>query len=150
VVTNDALFTTLDTKIGKSFLPGNQEEILVADTIGFLQDLPPNLISSFLTTLQEAQNADLLLHVIDVSDPHFRKKIGVVKDILSQIQCEQIPQIYVANKMDLAKEFHSQALLEEFSFFSPVFISCKEEKNIDRLKQKLQNDADISFLQQDE
>ncbi len=71
----DALFATLDTHVGKLWLenpeqPGQGKEVLISDTIGFIQDLPPELIQAFASTLDETVHADLLLHVLDVSDPH--------------------------------------------------------------------------------
>jgi GTP-binding protein HflX len=99
---NDALFVTLETKIGKVWLPDSGKSFLLADTIGFIRELPPELISSFETTLQEAKEADLLLHVVDISDPEYEKKIAVVHSILEEIGCNTIPQLFVFNKTDTA------------------------------------------------
>lgn len=137
VVANDELFTTLDTKIGKTWLPHIREEVLVADTIGFISDLPPRLIESFMTTLEEAQNADTLLHVIDVSDPKYREKIQTVDDILRQLGCQSIRQIYVCNKVDKAPDFDFQTFFQEFPHYSPVRISCTKEEGIEELKKKM-------------
>lgn len=96
----DKLFATLDTKIGKLFVkPGT--EILVSDTIGFIRDLPPSLIQAFKSTLAETVEADLILHVIDVSDPELHQKIEVVEEILDQLGLHDKPKIYIFNKIDL-------------------------------------------------
>ena len=107
----DKLFATLDTRVGKLFVPSKEEgvgyqkgtEILISDTIGFIQDLPPSLIKAFKSTLSETVDAELLLHVIDVNDPQIEKKIIVVEEILKQLGLENKPKIYVFNKIDLIR-----------------------------------------------
>lgn len=145
VKVDDALFVTLETKMGKLFLPNARKNVLVADTIGFIRDLPPNLISSFLTTLQEAREADLLLHVIDFSDPKYEEKIQVVEEILEKIGCKNIPKIYVCNKLDRVSEkdlykkgnvcFLAKKKYEEFS---PQFVSVVEKEGIEELKSEIE------------
>lgn len=138
VVANDELFTTLDTKIGTTYLPDLQKEVMVADTIGFISDLPPTLIESFMTTLQEARSADLLLHIIDVSDERYEEKIKIVDDILKQIGGDKIPQIYVCNKIDKACEnFNFKDFCEKYHSFRPLQISCQTKKGIENLKSKM-------------
>ncbi len=96
----DELFTTLDTKVGQCWLPELGRAVFLADTIGFIGDLPPTLVTSFLTTLEEAQHADLLLHVIDSADPKLHYKVQTVQEILVELGCENIPQLMVFNKLD--------------------------------------------------
>lgn len=143
---DDALFVTLETKIGRLWLPNSGDNVLVADTIGFIRDLPPNLLTSFKTTLQEAQEADLLLHVIDISDPDYRKKIRVVEEILDEIGCGNIPEVYVFNKTDSVEHF---SLIEEkkasflpinyYSKKNPVCISVHQKKGVGDLKEEVEN-----------
>ncbi len=107
----DKLFATLDTRIGKlyiqpkevsqngEYIPG--KELLISDTIGFIQDLPPSLIQAFKSTLAETIEADLILHIIDISDEQMEKKVQVVEEILDQIGLHDKPKIYVFNKIDL-------------------------------------------------
>ncbi len=107
----DQLFATLDTRVGSIYIqpkgdlndgkyhPG--KEILVSDTIGFIQDLPPELIQAFKSTLAETIDADLILHVIDIADPHLEMKVNVVEEILDQLGLKDKPKIYVFNKVDL-------------------------------------------------
>ncbi|MGE3279103.1 MAG: GTPase HflX [Candidatus Altimarinota bacterium] len=101
----DELFATLDTKLGSIWLPDANnpwkgEKVLIADTIGFIQNLPPHLIESFKATLDEVQEADLILHVIDSSDPEQAMKIKVVDDILQDLVDEQTSIVRVFNKSD--------------------------------------------------
>ena len=101
----DALFATLDTHVGKLWLedphnPGHGTEVLISDTIGFIQDLPPELIDAFSSTLDETVHADLLLHVLDISDPHHKDKKKEVEAILKSIGVQKTPTILVLNKAD--------------------------------------------------
>jgi len=95
------LFATLDTRVAKVYMPEHQSELLISDTIGFIQDLPPSLIKAFKSTLSETVEADLILHVIDASDPQMEMKIQVVEDILKQLKADKKPKIYIFNKTDL-------------------------------------------------
>lgn len=96
---DDRLFQTLDTTTRKITLP-NGQEVLVTDTVGFIQDLPPHLIAAFRSTLEEAVEADLILHVVDISDPAYMEKIAVVDAVLEDLGA-QPGQVYrVFNKMD--------------------------------------------------
>ncbi|MFH0928597.1 MAG: GTPase HflX [bacterium] len=118
------LFATLDTRVGKIYLPNAKVEILITDTIGFIRDLPPELIKAFASTLSEAANADLLVHVIDAFDPKRDEKIQVVEDILKSLGLESTPKIYVFNKMDLLpKKFSKKSLRERFEEYDPAFVS---------------------------
>ncbi|MFA5948018.1 MAG: GTPase HflX [Candidatus Gracilibacteria bacterium] len=101
----DELFATLETKVGKIYIQNIQKEVLISDTIGFIQDLPPDLISAFKSTLGETIDADIILHVIDISDPLMEMKIKVVEEILKQLGVDKKPKIYVFNKIDLIEEF---------------------------------------------
>ena len=137
IISNNALFTTLETKLGRCWNSVLQQEILIADTIGFIRDLPPSLISSFLATLEEAKKSDILVHVIDVSDPKFYEKIKVVEEILKQIGCENIPRIYVFNKIDQKKRVPIKTINRRFKKFFPVFISCVKKEGIEDLKTQI-------------
>ncbi len=123
----DELFATLDTKIGDLWLPNIQEKVLVADTIGFIKDLPPFLIKSFMATLDEVREADLLLHVIDASDPNMTDKIKVVESILNELGCAGKPKIYVYNKLDQNPYFKIKKA-------KSVKVSARTGLGIDKLK----------------
>jgi len=100
----DALFATLSTSTAKLFVDGASTDIVLSDTIGFIQDLPPQLISAFRSTLEETVRADVLLHVVDASDIRVREKIAVVHQILEGLGANAIPKILVLNKVDMVGE----------------------------------------------
>jgi GTP-binding protein HflX len=122
----DALFATLDSAVGKWYLPSIYKEVLVSDTIGFIQNLPPELIDAFKSTLLESVHATLLLHVIDVSDPNIHEKIDVVENILSELGLENKPKIYVFNKTDnLPDQTIKTDIFEMYHQYNPQFISAQ-------------------------
>ncbi|HMB72753.1 MAG TPA: ribosome rescue GTPase HflX [Gammaproteobacteria bacterium] len=98
----DMLFATLDPTVRKLPLPG-ADDALVVDTVGFVRDLPHELVAAFRATLTETRQAALLLHVIDASDPHHRDRIAHVEDVLEEIGAADVPVLYVYNKIDRAK-----------------------------------------------
>ena len=99
VLAEDKLFATLDTTTRKVGLPGGSE-ILLTDTVGFIQKLPHHLIQAFRATLEELKYADILLHVVDASNPNREEQMRVVYDTLRGLGCEDTPVITVYNKMD--------------------------------------------------
>jgi GTP-binding protein HflX len=99
----DQLFATLDPTIRRLELnPG--EEVLIVDTVGFVRDLPHELVAAFRATLTETRDASLLLHVIDASDPHHEDRIRHVRDVLEQIGASDVPTLEVYNKVDRVQE----------------------------------------------
>ena len=99
VYVEDKLFATLDPTVRKLELPDNGEVIL-ADTVGFVRDLPHELIAAFRSTLQEAREADLILHLIDASDPNRWQRVRQVNAVLCELEADRVPQIRVYNKID--------------------------------------------------
>lgn len=95
----DQLFATLDPTVRRISLPGGTQ-VVVADTVGFIRDLPHELVAAFQSTLTEAREATLLLHVVDASDPRRDEHIAQVNEVLAQIGAQSIPQILVYNKID--------------------------------------------------
>lgn len=100
VMEKDMLFATLETQVRKITLENNKS-FLLSDTVGFISELPHNLIKAFRSTLEEVKNADLLLEVIDYSDKNYEEHIKVTKDTLKSLGADEIPIIYVYNKSDL-------------------------------------------------
>lgn len=127
------LFATLDSSVGKLYLPSLQKEVLVSDTIGFIKNLPPRLIQAFKSTLSESIHADILLHVIDVADEEMQEKIKTVESILSELQVKNRHTIYVFNKIDEAKGIDMQQIEKTYASFSPIFLSAKENKGTEKL-----------------
>ncbi|MBU1089361.1 GTPase HflX [Patescibacteria group bacterium] len=105
----DKFFATLDPRLGSLWLPNIRKKVLLADTIGFIEKLPPDLIAAFRATLEEVREADLLLHIFDSSDSakEISRKKKTVNEILRDLKAEKNPQILVANKIDL-KNFHGK------------------------------------------
>ncbi len=99
VPVKDRLFTTLDTKISKIFI-NEKQELLLIDTVGFIQNLPHHLVSSFKATLEEIQKADILLHVVDASSPFLEYQMCAVYEVLKQLEVTSTPMITAFNKID--------------------------------------------------
>ena len=99
VLAEDRLFATLDTTTRELFID-NQKRALISDTVGFIQNLPHNLIDAFKSTLAELQYANLLIEVVDISDPNWQAHIGIVRDILKDLELEHKEILYVFNKID--------------------------------------------------
>lgn len=106
----DQLFATLDTKTVRWDL-GEGRSVLLSDTIGFVRDLPHHLIASFRATLEEAIHADLLLHVVDVSSPTAWQQIEATDEVLSGLGCDEITQITLLNKVDVASDLSMAEML---------------------------------------
>ena len=138
----DKLFATLETTVGQLYLPSSKKTALLTDTIGFIQDLPPDLINAFKSTLGEIMDADLLLHVIDINDPLYEIKINVVEDILSELEILNKPKIYVFNKIDSAFEINELSLSKEFNDFSPCFVSSRTKSGLKELTLKIEKVID--------
>lgn len=135
-VVENALFVTLDSVTGKLYLPTLKKEVTITDTIGFIKDLPHSLIESFKSTLLESINADLILHVIDISDPEMDQKIGIVNNILRELKVQTKKIIYVFNKTD-AFSGNAEELLKKinkvYASYSPQFISVTTDYGIQKI-----------------
>jgi len=133
----DELFATLDTRVAKLWIPEAEQQVLLSDTIGFIQDLPPQLIQAFRSTLEETVHADLILHVIDVSDPYMKEKIDEVEEVLAELDSSETRKIYVFNKIDNLKRVPRAKLKKEYKDFKPVFVSCKKGEGLEDLKKQI-------------
>jgi GTPase len=131
----DELFATLDSSVGKLYLHGLLKEAFVTDTIGFIQNVPPDLIQAFQSTLMETVNADLLLHVIDASDSFFREKIEAVETVLQDLHLQDKHKLYVFNKIDLVPEETSFVTEQSQAYrtYQPQFISAASGQSLDDL-----------------
>src|SRR5690606_39916166 len=101
--TADQLFATLDPTVRRIALP-DARHALLADTVGFVRDLPHELVAAFRSTLQEARESSLLLHIIDAADPSRGERVAQVNHVLSEVGAGDLPQIEVYNKADLLGE----------------------------------------------
>lgn len=130
----DQLFATLDPTMRQLSLPGSSNVIL-ADTVGFIRDLPHHLVEAFRATLEETQQADLLLHVIDISDPHWRDTVVSVQKVLDELKVNDIPVIRVFNKIDLKKDWEAQ--IDYSDEWCRVWISAIDNQGFDLLKEAI-------------
>jgi GTP-binding protein HflX len=136
VLAEDYLFATLDSTTRKLHL-SRRNEVLLSDTVGFIRRLPVSLVASFKTTLLEASEADLLLHVVDISDEDFEDRISTVNSILEEIGCGDIPIIPVFNKIDLKNDPDLyMAILSRYP--GAHFISAATGEGLSRLKSDLE------------
>jgi GTP-binding protein HflX len=99
VLVENKLFATLDTTV-RALQPESRPRVLVSDTVGFIKNLPHGLVASFKSTLEEAVEASLLLHVIDASDPGFERQLEVTEKVLAEIGAKDLPRLRVFNKID--------------------------------------------------
>ncbi len=113
VLSEDKLFATLNPTSRRLRFP-DEREIIFTDTVGFIHDLPADLVAAFKATLEELEEADVLLHVIDISDPDFERRIEAVQRILGDLELEEKPQVLVFNKMDLIELHEATALARQF------------------------------------
>ncbi len=146
VIVENKLFATLDTTVRKLRL-GNNSKILISDTVGFIRKLPTHLIASFRSTLAEASEADILLHVIDISNTHFEEHIQVVNDTLDTLNAAGKPTIYIFNKID---KLTDRSIISEFSkqYQPSVFISANRGINIQALNEELINLLEHNIIEQ--
>ena len=111
VLVANKLFATLDTTV-RALHPDSVPRVLVSDTVGFIKNLPHDLVASFKSTLEEAVEASLLLHVIDAADPGFERRIAVTDEVLGEIGAQGVPRIRVFNKIDCVGDAAAQAARE--------------------------------------
>jgi GTP-binding protein HflX len=154
VFAEDKLFATLDTTVRKIVI--QNVPILLTDTVGFIRKLPHQLVESFKSTLDEVREADVLLHVVDISHPTFEDQMNVVKETLADIGCQEKPTILVFNKIDayqytpkdeddltpVTKENYSLAdwkktWMGNEEMGEVIFISAQKKTNIDELRDRL-------------
>lgn len=128
VLAKDMLFATLDTTTRSLWL-GLNKEIMMVDTVGFVSNLPHELVKAFSSTLEETTYADLLVNVVDVSNPHYKEQEKVVLDVLNSLGVKDTPIITVYNKIDKVSNINTEP--------GRLYISAKSNKGIDELKQKI-------------
>jgi GTP-binding protein HflX len=132
----DQLFATLDTTIRKLQLPADQE-ILLADTVGFIRDLPHDLVAAFRATLEEAREADWLLHVLDAADPERMARIEQVQAVLQEIEADALPTILVYNKIDLLADEKPRIERDAEGRPRRVYLSARSGEGLAQLREVL-------------
>ena len=159
VFAEDKLFATLDTTVRKVVL--GRMPFLLSDTVGFIRKLPHHLIESFKSTLDEARESDVLMHVVDLSHPQFEDHINTVNETLISLGVEDKPQIMVFNKVDAYREKNFDKLLEQEvkdqilselkenlsnQYHHPViFVSALKKENINDLRELMKEEIEKQY-----
>jgi len=146
VLVANKLFATLDTTV-RALYPESVPRVLVSDTVGFIKNLPHGLVASFKSTLDEALDAALLLHVIDASDPGFERQLEVTDKVLEEIEAQDVPRIRVFNKIDHVGDAQAQAECEAMlkaKYPSCIVMSARRPEEVALLHQTI-----VEFFQQD-
>ena len=136
------MFATLDTTTRQLYLGEASRSVSLSDTVGFIRDLPHGLIDAFQATLQEAGDADLLLHVVDASNPGYPEQVGEVRRVLQEIGASAVPQVLVFNKLDaLDVERRPLHLTDRFEVdgvdVPRVFVSARSGEGLPELRAEL-------------
>ncbi len=140
------LFATLDTTV-RALFPITQPRILVSDTVGFIKKLPHDLVASFHSTLAEAQDASLLLYVVDASDPSFRAQLDVVHEVLDEVGVEDSKKLLVLNKSDQLSIDQQQALMEEFP--DAMMTSARNPADVSKLHKYIVGIAQEEMIEEE-
>jgi GTP-binding protein HflX len=138
----DQLFATLDTTTRNLYLGDARRQVSISDTVGFIRDLPHGLVDAFKATLQEAVDADLLLHVVDASNPHYPEQMAEVQSVLRDIGADTVPQLLVFNKLDALETaqhpLHLQDDMEVDGVRVPrIFLSARSGEGVPLLRAEL-------------
>ncbi len=136
----DQLFATLDTTSRKLYLGEEAGQVVLSDTVGFVRELPHQLVAAFRATLEETIHADLLLHVVDASSPARIEQIEQVNLVLKEIGAEHVPQILVWNKIDAA-QLPAAIERNEYDKIDRVFTSARRGEGLDLLRQAVTEHA---------
>ncbi|MBT9497973.1 MULTISPECIES: GTPase HflX [Zoogloea] len=146
VLVANKLFATLDTTV-RVLHPESVPRVLVSDTVGFIKNLPHGLVASFKSTLDEALDASLLLHVIDASDPGFERQLEVTDEVLKEIGADEVPRIRVFNKIDHVGDAEAQAECEaalRARYPDCVVMSARRPAEVELLRKTI-----VAFFQKD-
>ncbi len=138
----DQLFATLDTTTRQLYLGEAQRSVSLSDTVGFIRDLPHGLVDAFQATLQEAIDADLLLHVVDAANPQFPEQIAQVQRVLTEIGANDIPQLLVFNKWDaLPADLKPVRMQDDYEIDGTqtprIFVSAHDLTGLPLLRERL-------------
>ncbi len=133
--TDDQMFVTLDTTSRRLRFP-RHGDVIITDTVGFINDLPPDLVAAFRATLEELSDADLLLHVVDASDSNLERKIEAVNRVLADLDLRSIPRLLVMNKAD---QVTSKAMEGLCLRYDAVAVSALKREGLGRLIQKAES-----------
>jgi GTP-binding protein HflX len=136
VLAENKLFATLDTRSRRLRFP-EEREVIITDTVGFIRDLPKDLFAAFRATFEEAADADLLLHVVDASDPAMDQHVETTEALLTELGLIQIPRILVLNKIDLVGPLEVRGLLR--SHRDAIALSATDRESTRKLLERIAN-----------
>ncbi len=114
VTAEDLLFATLDTATRRLRFPRDRE-VVITDTVGFIKDLPKDLLGAFRATLDEMQDADLIVHVVDISNPRFEHQMESVDKLILELGLDHIPRLVIFNKVDLVNPLWAKVIAARFN-----------------------------------
>jgi GTP-binding protein HflX len=146
VVARDQLFATLDPTLRRAHLPNSQSFIL-ADTVGFISELPHNLVAAFKSTLQEVVEADILLHVVDAASPSRDEQMADVDQVLDEIGAASLPKLIVYNKVDQLAQPVTKIARDQTDTISAVWLSAQQNQGMALLQQALQERLSQRWVQ---
>jgi GTP-binding protein HflX len=133
VGTGNRLFETLDPSSRRLRFP-KEKEAIITDTVGFIRDLPDSLMEAFAATLEELNDADLLLHVVDASNPRMEHQIEIVERLLADLSLKSVPCLLVLNKVDLLNDEYRNIIAEKYNGIS---VSAIERESLYALLEKI-------------
>ena len=137
VLAEDKLFATLDA-VTRKFQAAAGVQVLLTDTVGFIRNLPHSLIKAFRSTLEEASLSDILIHILDASEPDIQNNYDTTIGVLKELNAREIPMITVLNKIDLLTENYDDRLEElKNQFPGSIAVSVKNKTGLDELKEKI-------------
>lgn len=140
----DKLFATLDStvrKMKKNF----PYPLLLADTVGLIDKLPHDLVASFKSTLDEIRNANLLLHVVDISHPNYRNQLRIAEELIHELDANEIPMVLVFNKIDRVDEDDTVGHMRR-QYPEAVFVSCQQGLGMDDLREAIVREYEANLL----
>ncbi|HEX7898334.1 MAG TPA: GTPase HflX [Planctomycetota bacterium] len=147
VFVEDRLFSTLDTRTRLCSFGGGVK-VLLSDTVGFIRDLPHGLVASFHATLEEASQADLLLHVVDASSPQAEEQIKAVRDVLKEMKCSDKPTLLVFNKVDRFRDaVERQIILKRHP--EAIALSAKAGEGLEELRRRASSMLTAKLIEMD-
>lgn len=145
VLVADKLFATLDTTV-RALHPETKPKLLATDTVGFIQKLPHELVASFRSTLDEALDASLLLYVVDASDSAFRQQLATTKEVLGEINADDIPHLLILNKEDQISEHDKKLLHKEFP--EGIFLCTRNKDSVAKLREVIVSYFEKSMIEE--
>ncbi len=147
VTVENRLFVTLDSTV-RAVRLNPRQKLLLIDTVGFIRKLPHHLVASFKSTLEETASADMLLHVVDISTPHFQEQIATVRTVLQELGVRNKPTLFVFNKVDLLEDEKQIGYVKQH-FPKGVIISATKGIFLEELKRRLVEFIEEQFLEAD-